>query len=112
MSKWIKKDDKVVIIAGNDRGKVGKVLFRRADRVAVQGINIRKKHAKRNTRAGASAEILEMEMPFHISNVSLCNSEGKPIKLKVKQEKDGNKGLFYIENGKEVLHRQLKKISK
>lgn len=107
MSKWIKKDDKVVVITGNDRGKSGNVLSRKGDRVVVQGINIRKKHAKRKSRV-ASTDILEYEMPIHISNVSICNADGKPVKIKVKMN-DGNKTLFYVDSGKEVIHRQIKK---
>jgi large subunit ribosomal protein L24 len=107
MSKWIKKDDKVVVIAGNDKGKVGTVLSRTGERVIIQGVNIRKKHTKRKTRVAAS-DILEREMPIHISNISLCNDAGKPVKIKVKLN-DGNKTLFYVDAGKEVVHRQIKK---
>lgn len=108
MSKWIKKGDKVVVIAGNEKGKVGEVLSRREERVIIQGINIRKKHAKRKTKAG-SAEILEMEVPIHISNVSICNSDGKAVKIKVRESKKGEKELFYIDGDKEVAYRQVKK---
>lgn len=107
MSKWIKKDDKIVVIAGNNRGKTGTVLSRKGDRIVVQGINLRKKHVKRKSRV-ASSDILEYEMPIHISNVSICNAEGKPVKLKVKTS-DECKTLFYIAAGKEVIHRQIKK---
>ncbi|NGX33598.1 MAG: 50S ribosomal protein L24, partial [Candidatus Anoxychlamydiales bacterium] len=72
MSKWIKKDDSVVVIAGNDKGKVGTVLSKNKDRVVVQGINMRKKHMKRTQKTQA-AQIVEMEMPIHISNVALCS---------------------------------------
>ncbi|MGE5195778.1 MAG: 50S ribosomal protein L24 [Anaerolineae bacterium] len=110
MSKWIKKGDKVVVIAGNDRGKIGEVLGRKDDRVIVQGINIRKKHAKRKTRVGSS-EILEFEAPIHISNVSICNPDGKPVKLKVRFTDQGKKELFYVDGGKDVLFRGLKKTT-
>lgn len=110
MSKWIKKEDKVVVIAGNDRGKSGTVLSRKGDRVVVQGINIRKKHMKRRSRV-ASSDIIEYEMPIHISNVSLCNPEGKPVKIKVRID-ESNKTLFYIDSGKEIIHRQIKKSRK
>ena len=42
MSRWIKKGDKIVVIAGNDRGKTGEVVARQGQRVIVQGVNIRK----------------------------------------------------------------------
>ena len=76
MSKWIKKGDKVVVIAGNEKGKTGEVILRKEDRVVIQGVNIRKKHAKRQQKA-PGAEILEMEMPLNISKVALCNSDSK-----------------------------------
>lgn len=110
MSKWIKKGEKVVVIAGNDKGKTGDVIRRDGDRVLIQGINIRKKHAKRKTKA-PGAEILEIEVPIHISNVSLCNADGKPVRVKVRQSKDGAKELFYLDNGKEVSFRQVSKKS-
>lgn len=108
MSKWIKKGDKVLVIAGNEKGKTGSVVSRQDDRVIVQGINIRKKHAKRRTQVGSS-EILEREMPFHISNVTHCTEEGKPIKLKVKLTPDGMKELFYLDGERQVTYRQVKK---
>jgi len=106
MSKWIKKGDKVVVIAGNEKGKTGEVLKRKEDRVVIQGVNIRKKHVKRRTRT-ATSEIMEIETPLHISNVSLCNAEGAPVKVKVRLAKDGTKELFYLDGKKEVLHRKI-----
>lgn len=110
MSKWIKKGDTVVVISGNDKGKVGEVISRNKERVLVQGVNIRKKHAKRQTKA-PGAEIIEIEMPIHISNVSLCNKENQPVKVKVRFAADGAKELFYLEQGKEIKFRQVKKHS-
>ena len=110
MSKWIRKGDKVVVISGNERGKTGEVIARMQDKVIVQGVNIRKKHAKRRQKS-PGAEILEMEMPFHISNVSLCNSDGKSVKSKVRFDKSGAKELYYLEGDKEVTLRQVKKHS-
>lgn len=110
MSKWIRKGDKVVVISGNDRGKTGEVIARLENRVIVQGINIRKKHAKRRQKSPGS-EILEMEMPFHISNVALSDGSGQPIKPKVRVNKNGAKELYYLEGDKEVALRQVKKHS-
>jgi large subunit ribosomal protein L24 len=110
MSKWIRKGDKVVVIAGNDKGKQGDVISRSDDRIVVQGINIRKKHVKRQQKA-AGGGIIEMEMPLHISNVALCGSEGKPVKAKVRLSKNGTKELYYQEGGKDVALRQLSKNS-
>ncbi len=108
MSKWIRKDDKVVVIAGNERGRVGKVLSRAGDRVVIQGLNIRKKHVKRKTKT-PKPEVMEMEMPMHISNVAVCDDDGKPVKLKVRESKKGEKELFYRAGEKEVLYRSVRK---
>ncbi len=110
MSKWIKKGDKIIVIAGNEKGKTGEVISRKNDRVLVQGVNIRKKHAKRREKTPGT-EILEMEMPFHISNVALCNADGKAVKPRVRVGKDGEKELFYFEGDKEVALRQVRKHS-
>lgn len=85
MSKNIRKGDRVLVIAGNDRGKTGEVLARGEDRVLIQGINVRKKHLKR-TQQTQGGRVVEMEVPIHISNVCLCDKEGKRLKVKAKKE--------------------------
>ncbi len=74
MRMKIKKNDTVMVIAGNDRGKTGKVLkvFPKESRVIVEGINLRKRHTKpsqKNPQGG----ILEKEAPIHISNVMIID---------------------------------------
>ena len=110
MSKWIRKGDKVVVVSGNDKGKTGEVIKRVGDRIVVQGVNIRKKHAKRQQKAPGT-EILEMEMGFHVAKASLCNAEGTAIKPKVRLNKNGEKELFYFEGNKEIALRQVRKHS-
>ncbi len=105
MSKWIKKGDKVIVTSGNYAGKIGEVLSRKDDRVVVQGVNIRKKHMKRRTESGPG-EIIEMEKPIQVSNVSICNPEGKPVRLKAKMV-NGVKQLYYKDGQSEVVHRQF-----
>lgn len=107
MSNWIKKGDKVLIIAGNDRGRTGAILRVKKDRVVVQGINIRKKHAKRQAKV-QTPSIIEMEMSIHVSNVRLCDDEGKAIRVKSRQTKK-ERELFYKQGDKEVVHRTLRK---
>lgn len=108
MSKWIRKGDRVVVTAGNDKGKVGTVLSRGLKRVLVQGINIRKKHMKRQQEA-QPAQIVDMEVPIHISNVRICSEDGKPVKIRVKVNSDGNKELVYRLDGNEKVYRSVKK---
>jgi ribosomal protein L24 len=69
----------------------------------------RKKHAKRRAKTGPG-EIHEIEMPIHISNVSLRNAEGKPVKAKVRIT-GKNKEIFYLEGDKEITLRQVRKHS-
>ena len=69
---FIKKNDKVKVIAGKDKGKEGTVekVFPAQDRVIVKGINIVKKHQK-PTNANPNGGIVEVEAPIHVSNVML-----------------------------------------
>lgn len=106
-NKWIRKGDKVVVISGNEKGQTGVVRRKVEDRVIIEGLNIRKKHVKPKQRMQPG--IVEMECPIHISNVSLCDEEGKAVKVKVKIGEKGEKQLFYLKEGKEVVYRDLKK---
>jgi len=89
----IRKEDTVVIIAGKDRGKKGKV--RRAllneDRVIVEGLNMIKRHS-RARKAARQAGIIELEAPIHVSNVMLvCGKCGKPTRVSFRFLDDGKK---------------------
>lgn len=66
----VKKNDSVVVISGNDRGKAGKILkvFPIKSRVIVEGVNIRKRHM-RPTQGQPQGQIIEREFPIHASNV-------------------------------------------
>lgn len=70
----IKKDDNVVVIAGNSKGKTGKVLkvFPKVERIIVEGVNIRKRHTKPN-QANPQGGIIEKEAPIHASNVMVVD---------------------------------------
>lgn len=103
----LKKGDKVIVIAGNDRGTSGEIVrFKGNDRVVVQGVNIRKKNVKSRSQTQPS-QVIDMEMPIHISNVALQGSQGGPVRIKVRNVKNGEKEFFYMEKGKEVSHRKV-----
>ncbi len=72
-----KVGDKVVVIAGKDKGKEGKILTvdRKNDRVVVEGINIVKKHVKGNGQTAGSIE--EIEASIHVSNVMMIDPKTK-----------------------------------
>lgn len=110
MSKWLRKGDKVVSIAGNDRGKSGKVLRRVKDRIVVEGLNVRKKHV-RPTEENKKGGVVEFEMPFHISNVSACDEDGKAVKLRVRTNDAGERELYYKSGDRDQLYRSIKRGS-
>lgn len=107
VSRKIRKGDKVVAIAGNYRGQVGTVLSQLGEKVIVQGLNIRKKHIKKS-QMNPNGGIVELERPIHISNVSVCNAEGKPLKLKTRTNTDGKRELFYKDGEQEIVYRVIK----
>ncbi|HDI79182.1 MAG TPA: 50S ribosomal protein L24 [Desulfobacteraceae bacterium] len=94
MAKFsIKKDDKVMVIAGKDRGKIGAVLKvdRKKGRVVVEKVNMVKRHTRPGGRH-AQGGIIEKEAPIHISNVMLvCNRCAQPTRVGRKILEDGSK---------------------
>jgi len=73
--KKIKKDDRVVVIAGRDKGKTGSVTRLLDDgRAYVSGINIIKRHTKGNPQLNQPGGIIEKEAPIQLSNISIYNS--------------------------------------
>jgi len=89
----IKKDDKVKIITGKDKGKIGKVLQvdRKKDRLLVENINVVKRHT-RPTAQNRQGGIVESEAPISWSNAMLmCNKCLSPIRIQMKRLDDGKK---------------------
>ena len=105
--KRLKKEDKVIVISGNNKGMTGSVLRILGEKVVVQGINVRKKHVK-PTQQSPKGSIVSVERPIHSSNVALC-VDGKPVKLRAKTDKKGVKSLYFISEGKEEVYRTLNK---
>ena len=66
----IKKGDSVIVIAGKDKGKKGKVVrvFPKLDKVIVEGANMSKKH-QRPRKTNEKGSMIDMAMPLHVSNV-------------------------------------------
>lgn len=87
----LKTGDKVMVIAGANKGKEGKIISVLGDKVAVEGVNVRKKHLKPKYNGG-NGEIREVEAPIHISNVMLIDPKTKkPSRIKFEFDKDGKK---------------------
>jgi len=100
----IKKDDTVLVIAGKDKGKKGKVRFAypREEKIIVEGVNFVKKHSKAKG-AVRQAGIIDLEARLDVSNVMLlCNKCNKPARVGHKMLEDGRKVRF-CRNCKEVV---------
>ena len=90
---YIKKDDKVKVLAGKDKGKIGKVLKvdRKKGGILVEKINIVKRHSK-PTQQNRQGGIVEKEMPIQWSNVMvMCGKCVKPARVKIQRLEDGKK---------------------
>jgi large subunit ribosomal protein L24 len=99
----IKSDDEVIILAGKDKGKRGKVRRVLDDnRVIVSGINMIKKHTKANPQVGVAGGILENESPIQTSNVAIFNpSTNKADRVGFKVDGD-RKVRIFKSSGEEI----------
>ena len=88
----LKVGDKVIVIAGKDKGKEGKITktFKSENKVIVEGVNMIKKHVKPNGEAAGS--IVDMEAPIHASNVMILDPKtNKRTRIGHTVDKKGNK---------------------
>ncbi|MEW6337507.1 MAG: 50S ribosomal protein L24 [Acidobacteriota bacterium] len=93
----VKKGDQVVVIAGKDKGKKGKVLRvdRDKGRVVVEHVNMVKRHTKPNPRAGVTGGIVQREGTIQISNVMVVSPDsGRQTRVGVKVLEDGRTVRF------------------
>ncbi len=97
----IKRDDEVIVIAGSDKGKRGKVVRVLAnDRLIVSGINMIKKHQKPNPQLGVAGGIIEKEASINASNVAIYNAISKKAdRVGVKMLEDGRKMRVFKSSG-------------
>ena len=105
MSKLhIKKDDTVIVLAGEDKGKTGKVLKVLVDknRAIVEGINIVSKSAKPSAK-NPQGGIVKQEAPIHISNLSLVDPKsGTATRIAIKTTEGGKKVRIATKSGEEI----------
>ena len=106
-NKRLREGDRVMVVAGNDKGRTGTILSRKDDKFIIQGVNIRKKHT-RKTQDGPG-RILSIEMAIHASNVMLSPSEDSVVKLHVSKNDDGQRELVYLKDDKDTVYRQANK---
>jgi large subunit ribosomal protein L24 len=104
MASKIRRDDEVIVIAGKDKGKTGKVLtvITGTERVIVEGVNLIKKHQKPVPQLQQPGGIVEKEASVNVSNVAILNPEtGKADRVGFKFE-DGKKVRIFKSNGKTI----------
>lgn len=101
----IRRDDEIIVIAGKDKGRRGKVIrmVEDGERVIVAGVNMIKRHTKPNPARNVAGGIIEREAAIHISNVMLFNpatKKGDRIGFRVLE--DGRKVRYFKSNNEVV----------
>jgi large subunit ribosomal protein L24 len=99
----IRKGDKVIVLAGKDKGKGGEVLrvIPKDNRAVVQGVNMARRHQKQT--AAQEGGIISKEIPIHISNLGLRDpKDGKPTRIGFKVLEDGKKVRFAKRSGEVI----------
>ena len=100
----IKKNDTVVVLAGEDKGKTGKVLkvLVEKNRALVEGVNMVSKSTKPSAK-NPQGGIFKQEAPIHISNLSLVDPKsGKATRVGIKVTEDGKKVRIAKKSGEEI----------
>jgi large subunit ribosomal protein L24 len=100
MAAKIKKGDKVVVLAGRDKGKTGEVLqvIPREERALVRGVNLVKRHQRQT--AAQEGGIISKEASIHLSNLAYADpKDGKPTRVGFKILDDGRKVRFAKRSG-------------
>lgn len=100
----IKKDDTVLIICGNDKGRRGRVLrvYPDQDRVIVEGVRMMKKHTK-PTQRDPQGGIVEREAPIHVSNVMVVDAKtDSPTRVRRRSLDDGRSVRVAVRSGEMI----------
>ncbi|WP_448548143.1 50S ribosomal protein L24 [Thalassotalea fusca] len=104
MASKIRRDDEVIVLAGKDKGKTGKVtkVLVEESKVFVEGVNLVKKHQKPVPQLQQAGGIIDKEAPIHVSNVAIVNpTTGKADRVGFRVE-DGKKVRFFKSNNELV----------
>lgn len=100
----IRKGDEVIVIAGKDKGRRGRVsrVIPDKDRVIVDNVNMVKRHTRGNPMQGSTGGIVEKEAPIHISNVAIYNPERDgPDRVGVRWE--GDRKVRYFKSNQQLI---------
>jgi len=103
MAAKIRKGDKVVVLAGRDKGRTGEVIavHPAEGRALVRGVNVVKRHQKQS--AQQEGGIISKEAPIHLSNIAVADpKDGKPTRVGFKVQPDGKKVRVAKRSGAEI----------
>jgi len=103
MAAKIRKGDKVVVLAGRDKGRTGEVVEVNpaASRALVRGVNLVKRHQRQS--AQQQGGIISKELPVHLSNIAIADpKDGKPTRIGFKINTDGRKVRVAKRSGAEI----------
>jgi large subunit ribosomal protein L24 len=105
----IRKDDTVVVIAGKEKGKTGRVIRTEPgrSRLYVEGLNLVKRHTRprsvKDTQKAQASGIIEKEGPIHVSNVMLLEpTDNKPTRVGMRAGDDGDRVRYAKRTGKAI----------
>ena len=104
MAAKVKKGDRVIVIAGRDKGKTGQVtrVVTETGRVVVQGVNVMNRHAK-PTQADPQGGIKMIEAPIEVSNVAHIDpADGKAVRVGFKTDEHGRKTRYAKRSGESI----------
>ena len=97
----LKKGDKVIVIAGKDRGTTGTILraMPKENKVLVEGVNVMKRH-QRPTAKTRQGQIIERPVAIHASNVAIADPKtGKPSRIKISRGKGDARERVAVKSG-------------
>jgi len=99
MAARIRKGDTVIVVAGRDKGKTGEVIrmMPAESRAVVRGVNVVRRHQRQTAREQGG--IVTKEMPIHVSNIALTDSNGKATRVGFRFAADGRKVRFAKRTG-------------
>jgi len=102
MALRIRKGDNVVVIAGRDKGKTGEVLsvLPKESRAVVRGVNVVRRHQRQTP--SQQGGIITKELPIHISNIALTDTNGKPTRVGFRFADNGRKVRFAKRTGETI----------
>ena len=97
----IRKGDKVVVLAGKDKGQTGEVIqvMPKEDKAVVRGVNMVKRHPRQTQ--SQEAGIINKEAPIHLSNIAIADTDGKPTRVGFRI--DGDKKVRVAKRSADVI---------